>query len=237
MSIELLNGDCFELIKNVPDKSIDFVLTDPPYEFKVARMGGGSSKLAQSTSHFKEQISQDNFSQEFDCERLMANIERVCKKVNCVIFGTEYMMLKLMNYAQEHNYIFNLTLWHKTNVPPFTGSCYLKDCEFAIMIKEKGVKMYGDYYSLSRVFESPINTKDKEIWGHPTMKPVELMEKYIINHTKEGDTVLDFYTGSGTTAIACKKTERNFIGFELDKTFYSNALKRIDQYKVQRSLF
>ena len=97
--------------------------------------------------------------------------------------------------------------------------------------------MYGDYYSLSRVFESPINTKDKEIWGHPTMKPVELMEKYIINHTVEGDTVLDFYTGSGTTAIACKKTERNFIGFELDKTFYSNAKKRIDQYKVQGSLF
>ena len=66
---------------------------------------------------------------------------------------------------------------------------------------------------------------------HPTQKPVELMEYLVKTYTNEGDTVLDFTMGSGTTGIACKKLNRNFIGIELDKTYFDIAKKRIENYQ------
>lgn len=72
---------------------------------------------------------------------------------------------------------------------------------------------------------------------HPTQKPVELMLQLIAASTKEGDTVLDPFMGSGTTAIACIKEKRNFIGFELNKEYYDKACKRIKQEQVQLTLF
>lgn len=235
--IELYKGDCLELMKNIPDKSVDMVLTDPPYEFKQERMGGGRSELSNRT--FKKELSSPLLNQKFDEKVLMQEIERVCKKVNCIIFGTDPMMQKLMSYAENKGYYYNLLIWHKTNPPPFTNNNYLKDIELAIMIREKGCPMFGDYHTLSKVYSSIINQKDKALYNHPTIKPVELIEKYIINHTRENDTVLDCYMGSGTTGVACIKTNRNFIGIELDDNYFNIASERIKQAEIEKksSLF
>src|SRR5699024_3417971 len=72
---------------------------------------------------------------------------------------------------------------------------------------------------------------------HPTQKPIALMEHLIKTYTNEGETVLDNCMGSGTTAIACMNTERNFIGFELDETYYAKSLERIKQHTTQTELF
>ena len=236
VNIQLFQGDCFEVLKNIPDKSVDFVLTDPPYEFKNGGFGGGKKEL--SKRHFKKQLLHNPlFHKDFDAKTLMNEIERVCKSVNCVIFDTDPMMLKLMQYADEHKYYYTQTLWHKTNPPPFLNNNYLKDIELAIVIREKKTPMFGDYKSLSKVYTSPVNKRDKDLYNHPTIKPVSLIEKFITNHTKEGDVVLDMYMGSGTTGVACKTLNRNFIGIELDPTYFETAKNRINSTYKQLGLF
>lgn len=234
--IDIRLGDCMELIKTIPDKSVDFVLTDPPYEFKDGGFGGGSKPLSQRAFK-KELMGNPLFHKDFDADILMTEIERVCKKVNCVVFCTDVMLLKLLNYAEKKKYYYTITFWHKTNPPPFVNNNYLKDVEIAVAIREKGCAMYGDYYSLSKVYTDVVNKEDKDLYNHPTIKPVNLIEKYILNHTKENDTVLDFYMGSGTTGVACKNLKRNFIGFELNPKYFETAKKRIDNTHYQPSLF
>lgn len=239
MSIELLNGDCFELIKQVPDRSIDFVLTDPPYEFDPRNNGGG--QMIENRAVYKEILTKLGSDKKLDCGTstdLLEELKRVFRNgYNAVFFCNQYQLKMYIDFAAKNDYRLNILVWHKTNPAPLCNNKYLDDIEFQVSIREQGLKMYGKYETLSRVFESPVNKHDKDIWHHPTMKPIELMSKYIINHTKKGDTVLDLYAGLGSTAIACKIHERNFIGFEIDKTYYTNALKRIEQYKVQLSLF
>lgn len=97
--------------------------------------------------------------------------------------------------------------------------------------------MYGDYNSLSKVYTSSINIKDKKLFGHPTIKPLPLIEKYLSNHTKEHDVVLDMFMGSGTTGVACRNLNRDFIGFEIDDNFFNIAEKRINEQPMQYDLF
>ena len=153
--------------------------------------------------------------------------------MNCVIFGTERMMNKLMNFCEEKGYTYTLTVWHKTNPTPLCNNRYLNSIEFAIHIRERGVKIYGDYHSKSKVYTSTVNKQDKERYGHPTIKPIELIEKYIKNHSVEKDVVLDPFVGSGTTGVACVNTNRNFIGIEIDKEYFDIAENRIKDAKKQ----
>ncbi len=229
MSIVLKEGDYNDLIKDIPDKSIDLILTDPPYEFKCGGFGGGKNPL--SNRAFKKELQHNKlFHQDFDETAFMTTVERVMKKVNICVFGTEPMILKLWNYAEKKGYISTLTFWRKTNPPPYFNNNYLKDVELCILIREKGVALHGKYDTMSKVYTSSVNKKDKSLYHHPTIKPLELIEKYIFNHSVEGDTVLDMYMGSGTTGVACKKMNRNFIGFELDHTYFETAKQRIEEY-------
>lgn len=234
--IDIRHGDCMKLVKTIPDKSVDFVLTDPPYEFKQGGFGCGKQPLSKRA--FKTELLHNPlFYKDFDEVELMTEIERVCKKVNCVIFGTDPMMLKLMKYAKDKGYYYTLTMWHKMNPPPFINNNYLKDVELAIVIREKGCAMYGDYHSLSKVYTSVVNKADKEVYKHPTIKPVDLFEKYILNHTKKDDVVLDMYMGSGTCGVACKNLERSFVGFEINETYFKTAENRINSTCSQQTLF
>ena len=79
--------------------------------------------------------------------------------------------------------------------------------------------------------------EDKEKWGHPTIKPLNIMRTLVFNSSKEGQTVLDPFMGSGTTAIACIKERRHFIGFELSKEYFDKAVRRIKAEQAQLTLF
>ena len=220
-------GDCLELMKEIPDNSIDLILTDPPYEFKKGGFGGGVGEFAKR--NLKADVNNEKLHQSFDEITLMFEFERVLKKMNCVIFGTEQMMNKLMNYCEQKNYTYTLTIWHKTNPTPLCNNRYLNSIEFAIHIRESGVKIHGDYHSKSKVYTSSVNKQDKNKYGHPTIKPIELIEKYIKNHSVEDDIILDPFLGSGTTAAACVNMNRHYIGFELDEEYFDIACQRLDE--------
>ena len=103
----------------------------------------------------------------------------------------------------------------------------MPDTEYIVFIKESGVPLYGTAATKRKYYVTPTNVKDKRKWGHPTIKPLNIVQNLIINSTQEGGVVLDPFIGSGTTAVACIRTGRNYIGFELNTEYYGVCKKRI----------
>lgn len=90
------------------------------------------------------------------------------------------------------------------------------------------MRIYGSYGTKSTYYITGINQTDKAQWGHPTIKPLQIIQNFVINSSNEGDTVLDPFMGSGTTGVACVNLNRNFIGMEIDEKYYQIAVKRIE---------
>ena len=132
-------------------------------------------------------------------------------------------------FIDEKGCRFNILTWNKTNPTPATNGTYLPDIEYCLVFKENGTPKYNDGYELkSKWYISPINKKDKDLYKHPTIKPLDLVKRHILHSSNEGDTILDCFMGSGTTGVACKELNRNFIGIELDDEYFEIAEKRIN---------
>lgn len=215
----ILNGDCLEVLKEVENGSVDLVITDPPYE--VDTVGGG---LAKKRDFYNEiQFMSDGFSQEI--------LDLICKKmkrINIYIFCSKKQLSWLIEYFENKGCNWDLLTWHKTNPAPFCNNKYLNDTEFIFFAREKGVKVYGDYHSKKTYFVQSINKKDKKLYGHPTVKPLNIIEMIIANSSLEGDLILDPFMGTGTTGVACKNTNRNFIGVEIDSKYFNVAKGRLE---------
>ena len=106
-------------------------------------------------------------------------------------------------------------MWHKSDPAPLCNYKYLNDIEFAIYIKGNKSKILGSYATKSLVYKSGTNRADKKKFGHPTIKPIPLCEKYLINHSMESQTILDPFMGSGSVGVAAKNLNRKFIGIEM----------------------
>ena len=106
---------------------------------------------------------------------------------------------------------------------------YLSDLEYWVYIKGNKSKMLSNYHTKSLVYKSSVNVKDKKLYKHPTVKPVELIEKFITNHTNKDEVILDPFMGSGTTGVASVNLNRNFIGIELNTNYFNIAKERLTQ--------
>ena len=226
---KLYLGDCLEEMDKLIRQNIqvDAIITDPPYEFKDGGLGGGVGEISKRS--LKKDIDNEKLHQSLDIEVLFEDyFKYLLKKINVVSFCTEKMLNKYINYCEKNNYYYTILVWNKTNPTPLCNNRYLNNIEFIIHIREKGVKILGDYYSKGKVYTSPVNKKDKKEFKHPTIKPKELIKKLIKNHTEEKQTILDMFMGSGTTGVVAKELKRNFIGIELSKEYYDIACKRIN---------
>jgi DNA modification methylase len=105
----------------------------------------------------------------------------------------------------------------------------LTDTEYILFFREKGVKVYGTYETKKTYYVTPTNQKEKKLYGHPTIKPQEILKNLIVNSTTENGVVLDCFMGSGSTGVACVNTNRNFIGIEIDEGYFNIAKKRIEE--------
>ena len=147
-------------------------------------------------------------------------------------------MREYINYFENKGCNTELITWHKTNPIPTCNNKYLSDTEYLLFFRESGVKLYGTYATKRKYYVTPTNKKDKELYKHPTVKPLEIIQNLIVNSTLENEIVLDTFIGSGTTAIACMNTNRHFIGFEINEEYCEIANKRIADYgKGQQTLF
>lgn len=218
----LQQGDCLELLKKVKDNSIGLVVTDPPYLIDTT---GGGLYTQPDKQYVKELNSmKDGFS-----EVVLNELCRVMKKINIYFFCSQKQIIPLTDYfVTKRKCNWNILSWHKTNPIPACGNKYLTDTEFILFFREKGVKVYGKFNTKKTWYATPLNQSDKKKYGHPTVKPIEIVKNLIINSSKENDWVLDPFMGSGTTGVACVNTHRNFIGIELDEKYFKIAEERIN---------
>lgn len=216
-------GDCMEILKTIPDKSIDLVVTDPPYQIET--IGGGLYTQAD-----KQYVKELNFMKDGFSEEVLDELCRVMKKINVYFFCSQKQIIPLLDYfVKKKKCNWNLLTWHKTNPVPACGNKYLTDTEFILFFREKGVKIYGEFKTKFTYYVTPLNQKDKKKYGHPTVKPQEILLNLVTNSSQEGDMVCDPFMGSGSTGVACKALNRDFIGIELSEEYYEIARKRINE--------
>lgn len=247
----IICGDSYELIKNIPDNSIDLVVIDPPYEFNSGTGAGafGTKKrnyhkeyieLYQKTGTTKEtsrlrisagkEKSKENIrllSKGFQIE-LLDELERVMKKTNIYIWCSKAQVSKILNYYESKNRFIDILTWHKTNPIPTCHGTYLNDTEYCIFARESGVSVYGEVKTKAKYYISSANVKDKEKYKHPTIKPINIIKNLIINSSKENDIVLDCFSGSGTTCVASKELKRRFIGIEINPEYHRISIDRLN---------
>ena len=212
-------GDCLQEMDKLIEENIkvDAIITDPPYEFKKGGFGGGQAELSKRA--LKSDIVGGKLDVGFNVENVFNKFRKLQDKCNVCIFCAEEQMIDICNYARKKNYYYTVLVWHKTNPTPLCNNRYLNSIEFIVHIREKGVKILGDYHSKGKIYTSPINKKDKTLFNHPTVKPLELIEKLLKNHTEENDIVFDPFAGSGTTGIAARNLNRNFILIEKEQKY------------------
>lgn len=208
----------------LPDKSVDLVVTDPPYIIETK--GGGICGKDGNVKQFKENHL-DTMSNGFS-EIVLDEICRVMKKINCYIFCSQKQIIPLLDYfVKNRKCNWNIISWHKINPVPACGNKYLSDTEFILFFREKGVKIYGSFDSKKTWYSTPTNQKEKKLYGHPTVKPLDIVKNFVANSSVIGGVVLDCFMGSGTTGVVCKELERDFIGIEINKEYFEVAEKRI----------
>lgn len=227
---EILLGDAYELIKTIPDKSIDCLYTDIPYDIPGIHSGAGflsERKFKDEIAVFSEGVS----------DELWDEVDRVLRDdFNMFVWCSIKQIPHLLHrYATEKGLNFNILVWCKTNATPFVNNTWKPDLEYCLHF-QKGARLNDGIHLKSKYFVSGTNKDDKKRFVHPTIKPLELVERHILHATQPGDMVLDPFMGSGTTALACKHTGRNYIGFEIDPEFYKIATDRLNGVDVHGTM-
>ena len=222
---EIVFGDAYELIKEIPDKSIDCVYTDVPYLYKQG--GYGNSDLGKRQQKKRLELKENNLEDGFDYS-LLNELVRVMKKVNIFIWCSKLQLFDIMEFFKEKSENFELMVWCKSNPSPTTNNTWLPDLEYCLYFRGSGVCNPNNYEDARTVFRNKVNKVDKFAFHHPTCKPVTIIETLIKNSSKENDLVLDCFLGSGTTAVACKNLKRDYIGIEINPKWYKVAKNRLD---------
>lgn len=231
----IYNDDCFNVIEKLDDKSIDLVLTDPPYLFNKEeckkQYENTNSKFAKSdlyNNYGEMMVDFNNFGEE-EINRFCSMLPRVMKKMNAYIFCSEAQVRLYGNWAENNGYKFSILVWEKP-LSIISKNRFSQNAEFLVRIYDLGtglntIKM-NDYYN--RVIHTNVE-KSKE---HPTQKPIEMMARYILLSSNEGDVILDPFMGSGTTIVSAIQNNRRYIGIELKEKYYNIAKERIEHTKI-----
>ena len=221
MDIQLQQGDCLELLKTLPDNSVDMVLTDPPYGIDY------QSAWRTDKSKWHKKILNDKSPFIYFIDEL----ERIISKGGCYMIFTRWDVQHLfIDELKKHGLKpKNVIIWDKVahgmgDLKRAFGSRY----ESIIFGCGDDFRFNGkrptDIVRFARVSPSKL--------VHPNEKPAELLINLIEKCTQEGDTVLDCFMGSGSTGVACVNTGRQFIGFELDEHYFDVASDRINRHRV-----
>ena len=186
---EIYLGDAYELIKQVPDKSVDLIVTDPPYEFGTGGVGTGIFKGRTTQNDTYREIHKSGLGQGIDSAAILKEFVRVMKKINCYIWcNKEQIYDYLTFFAKERGCNWEMIVWAKANPTPFLGGHYLKDKEYCLYFWEKGVQVKPSFASGKTVYLSSTNKADKNEYDHPTIKPEAIIENLILNSSGGGAT-------------------------------------------------
>ena len=224
---KLYNGDCLEVMDKLIEEGVkaDCILTDPPY--MIARKNNFHT-MGRKGIDFGE------WDKDVDLFSWLDRIPKLLSKNGSVVIFNDWKNLgDIARYCESLGLeIKDLLRWEKTNpMPRNRDRRYITDYECAIWLVNKKSKWV--FNRLDEKYQRPkfkypvVSGNEKTI--HATQKPVKLMEEIIRVHTKEDNTILDCFMGSGSTGVACMNTNRKFIGIELDKNYFNIAKQRIEE--------
>lgn len=208
---KIYNDDCMNILKQLPDKSIDLVLTDPPYGLGI---DGQKECFCSNPKHNRKKHDKRNWDKEIPKKEVFNHIFRVSKKT--IIFGANYFN-EFLEQGKK-----GWVIWDKGQ-----RDLTMSDCEI----------IYTNFDCPTRIYTVNRCELGKDFTIHPTQKPLKLFKMILNDFSKENDLVLDCFSGSGTTAIACSELKRRFICIEKDKQYYEMSVRRLEEYNRQLKLF
>ena len=242
----ITQGNSLELLKKIPNKSIDLVFADPPYNLQLR------DTLYRPDQTTVEAVTNDwdkfDTYQAYDdfCLVWLKECKRVLKDGGALwVIGSYHNILRLGTSIQNLGFwILNDIIWHKTNpMPNFRGTRFTNAHETLLWCTtSRKAKYTFNYQNLKELNEGKQMRSDWHIpicagkerlremnnqRSHPTQKPEALLYRIMVSSTNKDDMVLDPFLGSGTTAVMAKKLQRNFIGFEQDQDYIKLARKRL----------
>ena len=219
-------GNSYELIKDIPDKSVDLVIIDPPYLIENTK-AGGNSELSKSIQNMNNEIKNKNLNLGIDI-KILKDVIRVMKKINIYIWCNHKQILEYLDFfVNKNNCSFDILIWRKNNAMPLFCNKYLTDKEYCLYFRKEAYCNPKNYEDAKTVFDMPINIEDKKKYNHPTIKPLNIIKTLIKNSSNSGDIVLDCFSGSGTTCVAAKELGRQFIGIEIDSEYHKISIDRL----------
>lgn len=228
----IIHGDCLEIMKQMPDKSVDLVVADPPYGISA------KGRFDIPEKHYYR------VNQEWDMTQptpeWMKEVERILKDGSCVyITGTSHNIFDVRNYLESETELKfqNFITWFKPNAMPIkfakNRGVWAYSCEYILYYSKGKVKTFN-YDDLKQSNGGKqhrdlitLKTCQDDKTGHPTQKPLRLFRKLVMASSKEGDLVVDPFCGSGTTGVVCRELKRQFIGIELNPEYVEMAKQRL----------
>ena len=251
---KIYNMDCFDFLKEVKTGSVDLVLIDPPYEVSRDTNFAKGDKKGTDVDRFRVSMDFGEWDKDFTgLDMVIKDCYRILRKGGTLIcFYDLWKITNLKDFFEQGKFKqIRFIEWLKTNPVPINSNInYLTNSrEIALLgIKDSKPTFNSKYdngvyeYPDDEIYQNPNHgiyrypiCHDKGRF-HPTQKPVKLIEELVLKHSDEGDIVLDCFIGSGTTAIACINTNRQFLGCELDPTYYAIAEERIKKAKQNKLL-
>ncbi len=224
---ELVLGNCLELLCNYPNGAFDLIVTDPPYRTtKRGNKGGTGGMFAKKLNNQGSAFKFNNIS----CEDYAPEFYRLLKDgSHCYVMTNHTNLIHMLNtFTQSGFHFIKSLIWNKGN--KIVGNYYMSQFEYILFFRKgRGVRI--NHCGTSDILSVPnVKTKgDNNENLHDTEKPVELMRILIENSSKLGDKVLDPFVGIGSTALACKNSNRNFLGIEIDPHYFKIAKERLKE--------
>lgn len=223
-------ADSYKAIKEIPDKSVDLIVTDPPYLIENTK-AGGKSNLAKSIQKMNNELVDYNITSSINID-ILYDFIRIMKNINIYIWcNHKQIPMYLDFFVNKYNCNFDIIIWNKTNAMPLFNNKYLTDKEYCLYFRKNAYCNPKNYEDAKTVYCQPINISDKEMFYHPTIKPKNIIETIIKNSSKPNDIIFDPFSGSGTTCAAAKDTKRHWLGFDIEQKWVdisNNRLNNID---------
>lgn len=244
----LYNGDCFEILKNIPENTFDMIFADPPY---MLSNGGITCHSGKMVSVNKGNWDKSNgISEDFNFHKKWLELcKRVLKPNGTLWVSGTYHSIYTCGYAMLllDYHILNDIAWFKPNASPNLSCKYFTASHESLIWarKDKKAKHYFNYEAMKngdfpKDFIKKPNTQMRSVWAistpqasekyygkHPTQKPLALLERIISASTQPGALILDPFMGSGTTGVAAIKLNRKFVGIDIESSYVELAAKRI----------
>jgi site-specific DNA-methyltransferase (adenine-specific) len=245
--IDLRLGDCLEVLKTLPENSVDMIFTDPPYGHNnnngdlINRREAALGLVKEVKPEAARPIANDGPEANEIVRAVFGEASRLLVPGGCCCCcccgggGPDPQFARWSLWLDEVLDFKQMVVWDKG--PMGMGWHYRRSYETVLVAQKRGNAC--KWYDTSHKIENVIRHIRKIIPNkneHPTLKPVELAEWFLRLHSQAGEIVLDPFMGSGTTGVACVQTGRRFIGIEIDEGYFKIAQRRIEQAQQQLSL-